>query len=450
MGSGPTKVDTAQNAASRGPYETMPLRQDSRTGSETSRGLQARSGSDASASSSKSLQLSDMTDQEVRERFMELEKDMLRMEFVGELHLEADSIYGEAIAIPQVARSCKWNRILTILALRSYLFLIFNIAVQGALILFIGEAANVMDVLAGKVHLCDYAKDMELCPGGPDCEGPGGTQFSHERIYSFDLWSTRNYVRDAFLDLFPEKQAEIMANVDPGEYGLENNTCRLLCNFLFILAEAKELSNILNFLFILILTPTGSMSWVSVKGGSEETGLDSLEFKITGMPLGWKLFNFLVVIVPKFFLWYYTMWMGFKFLMETSEIVNLVLGAVAMGFVLDIDEIIFDTMASLPAKRILDSLQPYKFEKLKESDTPGPATWGAVALLAIPRRLLIAVIMFVFFLARYYHDSCSTAADGSLVSKSMYRPEVSSYSLQYFIFGGMPQEEEPFWTMPPR
>jgi len=391
-----------------------------------------------------------MTDQELRERFTELEKDMLRMEFVGELALEADSIYGEAIAIPQIARSCKWNRILTVLALKSYVFLIFNIVVQGALIMFIGEAANVMDILAGKVHLCDYAKDMELCPGGPDCEGPGGTQFSHERIYSFDLWSTRNYVRDAFLDLFPEKHAEIMANVDPGEYGLENNTCRLLCTFLFILAEAKELSNILNFFFILILTPTGSMSWVSMKADSEETGLDSLEFTITGMPLGWKLLNFFVVIVPKAFLWYVVMWMGFKFLMETSEIVNLVLGAVAMGFVLDIDEIIFDTMASAPSKLILDRLEAYKFAKPKDGDTPGSATWGAVALLAIPRRLVIAVIMFVLFLARYYHDECTTTADGSMVSHSMHRPEVSSYSLQYFLFGGMPEEEEPFWSMPPR
>merc|ERR1719195_1596382 len=121
------------------------------------------------------------------------------MEFKGEYALESDSVYGAVIAIPQIARSVGWNSTMTALTFRCLLLLMLNYLLQGSAIMFIGEESQVMDVLAGKMHLCDFAYDLEDCPEANHCTGPGGTKYEPDGLYSFDVWSLRIYMRDALI-----------------------------------------------------------------------------------------------------------------------------------------------------------------------------------------------------------------------------------------------------------
>jgi len=126
-----------------------------------------------------------------------VEIELQDMEFKGEYALESDSIYGAVIAIPQIARSVEWNSTMTALTIRCFMLLCLNYLLQGSAIMYIGEESQVMDVLAGKMHLCDFAYDLEDCPDHTHCTGPGGTKYEADGLYSFDVWSLRMYMRDA-------------------------------------------------------------------------------------------------------------------------------------------------------------------------------------------------------------------------------------------------------------
>eukprot|EP00439_Symbiodinium_sp_Y106_P074806 s169_g14.t1 len=80
---------------------------------------------------------------------------------------------------------------------------------------------------AGQMHLCDFGASVKACPDASNCVGPSGTVYTPARLYSFPIWSTRVFVRDSMKAVFPEYAEKIDEQVDPGEYGLENYTCRL-------------------------------------------------------------------------------------------------------------------------------------------------------------------------------------------------------------------------------
>ena len=87
----------------------------------------------------------------------------------------------------------------------------------------------------GQMHLCDFGANIQNCPDGKNCKGPGGTSYTSERLYNWEMWATRMYVRDSFTALFPNRADEIMDAVDPGEYGLESYNLRVICCFVFAL-----------------------------------------------------------------------------------------------------------------------------------------------------------------------------------------------------------------------
>jgi len=119
------------------------------------------------------------------------------LEFKGEHTIEQDSVYGAVIAMPQIARCMDWNPTMTALAYRSVLMLFVNYLLQGSAIVFIGEESQVMDRLSGKMHLCDFGRNLENCPGGKSCVGPGGELYTASTLYSFDIWNVRKWMRDS-------------------------------------------------------------------------------------------------------------------------------------------------------------------------------------------------------------------------------------------------------------
>jgi len=382
------------------------------------------------------------------------------MEFKGELALEADSVYGSVIAIPQIARSMQWSRTTTALVFRSFLMLALNYLLQGSAIMYIGEESQIMDVLAGKMHLCDFAKDLEECPGGDKCMGPGGDQFTASSLYSFDIWSVRSYMRDTLkAALEGTKYDKLIPAIDtsfnPGEYGMENYWCRLLACFLFMMNEVQDLFKTMQLIMVLCTTPNKGQSWVRTID-SEETKEDPLKatrFVIAGIPIGWKIFYVIVVVIPKMFLLYNVCWMGLRFLMETAGIVDLVLGAMTMDFILQLDELLFSALGSVCTKHIMELLEPYVYDETDQEDFMdnersggSKGRWGAIKL-TLPRRLLFTLLVLAIFIYRYYWVNCDVH-EGMWVSKPMYLPTSAFYTFWNFLTGQVTSKEEPYWTMP--
>lgn len=248
------------------------------------------------------------------------------------LSLEAGSIYGAAIGLPQIAQSFSWQRIYTLLAIRSYILLFVNICLQFSLLSFLGQG-HIMDRLAGRMSLCQFGTNLQDCPESPWCAGPGGTTFTKTRLYSWNQWSLRVYVRDAMLAIFPEMEEQIMTEIDPGEYGVENNYCRIVCCFIFVMSVINELRRVVDLWRIIWLVPTRKESWVRYVPHSEfsdeayvprsqrgDVGpmydfklLRLVRFRVSGMTTTWKCINLVAVFLPKVILWWAVLYEGLPF-----------------------------------------------------------------------------------------------------------------------------------------
>merc|ERR1740138_608466 len=118
-----------------------------------------------------------------------------------------------------------------------------------------------MDAFAGQMYLCDFGAHVEQCPG-PHCIGPGGTNITAPRMYSYAAWSVRNYVKDSMKAIFPEKADEIDEKVDPGEYGVESYWCRLVRCFIYMLTVMNELYLIFRMTALLWYVPAKAEPWI--------------------------------------------------------------------------------------------------------------------------------------------------------------------------------------------
>ena len=220
----------------------------------------------------------------------------------------------------------------------------------------------------GQMHLCDFGASLRHCPEMSNCIGPGGTVYSPARLYNYNVWSTRMFVRDSLKAILPEQAEMIDENVDPGEYGLENYYCRLVCIFIFMLAVVQDLSVTIQVAKTHWHVPTCAESWITYSTPSwaskEEvkkikglTELDMVTFAIAGIPAHWKIFNFLFILLPKLALWLAVARSGVHYLMETAGIVDLIVNSMALAFVLDMDELIFNRFTTSLTRHIMGSIQ---------------------------------------------------------------------------------------------
>jgi hypothetical protein len=387
-----------------------------------------------------------------------MEIQLQDMEFKGDLTFETDSVYGAVIAMPQIARCMGWNQTFLALCFRSFLLLGLNYVFQVSALIFISEESQVMDVLGGKMHLCDYGKQLDKCTNfkkHPGCVGPGGTVFQPPRLYSFDAWNVRKWARDQLVALF-EGEEEVIKNlqdvskVDPGEYGMENSNCRLFACFLFTLAEVQAGLKICELIWILWSIPTKGDSWVFWRDdGDDLDPLGALRFKTAGMTLGWKICNFVIVVLPKIFLLVQVYWMGFRFLMDTAGIIDLVLGAMAMDFILTFDELILESFEAEITKIIMERIEGFVVDQTDEADFEEDARsggmkvkWGAI-LLATPRRLIIVIAVLVTFVQLYYMKHCVVDPEtNSWVSIPTTLPSTTHYSLRNLITNWVPYAKD--------
>jgi len=396
---------------------------------------------------------------EKRKILKRTEEKLQDMEFVGTYELEADSVYGAVIAIPQIARSMGCTPTMLALCWRSWMLLALNYLLQGAAIMFIAEESQIMDVLSGKMHLCDFAYDLEECPKGNHCTGPGGSKYTPDGLYSYDIWSVRIYMRDALkaavtgtpLDTKAFKE-QVDTSFDPGEYGMENYWCRVLACFIFMMAEVRDLFKTCELIAVLWHTPHHGESWVYKEGANGDGDpLMSLKFRVAGMPIAWKILNFFILVVPKVFLLYNVCWMGLRFLMETAGIIDLVLGAMTMDFILTLDELIFDGLGSATTKHIMGELEGFAMETgdgddiVVDTNTSHKTKWGAIKL-TLPRRLIFTLLVLFIFEVRYYWVNCDRV-DNMYVSKPLYLPKSANFNFMNFLTGIVEKRKGAVWEM---
>mmetsp|Transcript_120744 Transcript_120744/g.313497 ORF Transcript_120744/g.313497 Transcript_120744/m.313497 type:complete len:444 (-) Transcript_120744:15-1346(-) len=397
-----------------------------------------------------------------------------KMERDGSCGLERGSVYGAAVAIPQIARSSGWSGTMSALAVRSYMFLVLNIILQLFLLCMIAESEILGSAFAGKVHLCDFGADMEKCPAeAQNCRGPGGTTISAPRLYSFDVWSTRVYIRDSLVALFADRKEEISEIVDPGEYGIENYYCRAACCFIFMMGMMDDLHKTLGLAILLWHVPSDRSKWVKYEPPSWATRehakrvhgwceLDLVKYGVGGMPFRWKIANLLFVFVPKILIWWILATLGMHFLMETAGIVDSIMNSMALTFVINLDEMIFIVFTTVPVKHMMDNLEDHALFNLEseegesEEDTLtrymraefGSNKWKSFFNLLLPKRLLMVLLLMAAFVWNYYRMNCNRAEDGSLVSKPMRLPTVVRFNPIGLFTERFQAEEDAYWTMP--
>lgn len=379
----------------------------------------------------------------------------VRLSQAEDLDIQRDSVYGSAMVMPQFARSSGWIGDLSTLAVRSYFFLFMNVLLQWLLVYNLNKEQHVMDAFGGQMNLCDFGAGQS-CPDGDGCTGPLGTQITPSRLYSYSQWSTRIFVKDSLASLFPGREQDISDMVDPGEYGVESHSVRVLCTFIFVMTGLTDFYEVMSMAELLLAVPTRAASWMDYDG-------DTIIMKIAGMPAGWKVVTMIVVILPKFCLWVFTLRTGITFLMDTADIVDTIVNTTALGFILSIDELIFATITTSQTRFMMGALEGYSKKDSVHQD-PGEGDDGDDEQLieqsgvkqwklrrAFPRRLILCLVLWGVGVYEYYWRKCVRGSDGAFVSIDMFLPKSTDYSYLSAFFPYMfpvPHEDKPFWSMP--
>merc|ERR1719183_1177225 len=165
---------------------------------------------------------------------------------------------------------------MTILAVRAWMFLLINVFLQAYLLKMIAKEEYVMDMFGGQMYLCDFGAFLENCPG-PGCRGPGGTEITGPRLYSWDAIVNRNFVKDSLKAVFPDKIQAIDEKVDVGEYGLESYYCRCICCFIFMMSCMGEFVITGKMAQLLWTIPTKAEPWLQAKPRTDEKLLGHID-----------------------------------------------------------------------------------------------------------------------------------------------------------------------------
>lgn len=399
------------------------------------------------------------------------------MEKAGTCSVEKDSVYGAAVAIPQIARSSGWSKSMVVLAIRAYLFVTISYFVEILFVYYIYDSQANMNPFGGQMHLCDFAAHISSCPDNQNCQGPGGAQIPDPgALYPFDIWYTRKFLQESLVSLFPDRSDDIRGAVDPGEYGVESYYCRLLCVFVFVLAIEDELADIMNLIKLLYFLPTEDAYWVSYepapgrdKDAHGRHELESVRFVVNGMPARWKFINIFILLIPRIFIWRMLAMAGVNFLMETAAMVDQIVNTTALAFVLTTDELVLERLTTRLTRHIMERLEDYErfdhipYQVENDEETLERYTiwelswlWTVCDMVRLrwllPRRLFMSLILMTGLVFEYYYHVCEQTEDGSWVSIAMFLPsnahlQWSNFLVKFFSVHHM-HEGSQFWSMP--
>eukprot|EP00747_Dinoflagellata_sp_TGD_P208938 gnl/TRDRNA2_/TRDRNA2_82381_c0_seq1.p1 gnl/TRDRNA2_/TRDRNA2_82381_c0~~gnl/TRDRNA2_/TRDRNA2_82381_c0_seq1.p1 ORF type:complete len:316 (-),score=32.56 gnl/TRDRNA2_/TRDRNA2_82381_c0_seq1:237-1184(-) len=310
-----------------------------------------------------------------------------------------------------------------------------------------------MDKFAGQMYLCDFGAKKDGCPEADGCLGPGGTPITPPRLYSYQQWNVQNFVKNSLLSLFPDRADDINERVDPGEYGIESTHVRFVCTFVFVLTGLHDFYEVTHMLKLLHKVPSKGLeevSWIDRDG-------DEPVIKVAGMPVLWKIINLFAVALPKFAIWAFIMRSGVMFLMETASIDDTIVNATALGFILQLDELIFEVLTSEKTRLLMSALQSRVSETnvTRQDDDEqlielsGVKRWSFAR--AIPQRLVFSISLWIILVSEYYLNVCQRNEDGTWVSMPMHLPKSTDINMLSAMLPYMfpvEAEDKPYWIMP--
>mmetsp|Transcript_59829 Transcript_59829/g.175535 ORF Transcript_59829/g.175535 Transcript_59829/m.175535 type:complete len:474 (+) Transcript_59829:171-1592(+) len=416
-----------------------------------------------------------MFQEETHERIMErrsvdlgvakLTKHLFIAHNMTHCEIEQSSVYGAAIAIPQLARTTGWTTKMLVMTVKVYVFVVLNLFAQGGVLYMIFKEEMIWNLFGGQMYVCDFGAMVETCPEGPNCIGPDGTVFSPPRIYGWGQWAARMFARDSMKSIFPELRDKLGTLMDPGEYGLESFRCRGLCCFLFMIAVMGDLWQVFGMIKTLWSVPSKAEPWIEyavpewadkhkAKAVHDWKEFDLVRLKVAGMPRIWKLINVIVVLWPKMMIWKITSEVGITFLMETTSMDAVIVNATALIFVLNLDEIICMELMPREVALLLSKVEPKEIESAEiEALQEELETIGDDELLAqfdneehysegichflqdsVPVKLVVVTVLTWLFVHNYYWTHCFRNEQGGWVSVECHLPTGVSFLPQNAFF----------------
>ena len=106
-------------------------------------------------------------------------------------------------------------------------------------------------------------------------------------------------------------------------------------------------------LHLLFKIPTAPGHWVVFEQvdhllhhyeGDKVISRAEMSYQVDGMTMKWKVFSFVLIVIPRMIIWVLLMFYGSIWLMNESDRVELILNAVALVFILDIDEVLYSAI----------------------------------------------------------------------------------------------------------
>merc|ERR1719235_690812 len=91
----------------------------------------------------------------------------------------------------------------------------------------------------------------------------------------------------------------------------------------------------------------------------------------------WKVVNLMFVVIPRFIIWVAILSLGGQILFETAGIMDMILNSMALNFILDFDELIYDRLADWRTKVMMEKLEPPELDVV-EYDEANPADEAAL------------------------------------------------------------------------
>jgi len=385
-------------------------------------------------------------------------------------NVEAGSVYGAVILLP---RSLAWPAELASLVVTAFTHYLLLIFLHGALLTFIDKEEVIQDAFAGQMHLCNFGAGLAYCGDGEGCPGPAGTRITAPRLYNWNQWATRLFVRDAFQALWPDRAGDIADVVDPGEYGVESNLCRLICCFVYVLMITPEIGLCWEMASLLWHVPSEDEAWVSFHEdrsfrGPKESWMKMVEVRVAGMNRLWKAACALFVLLPKCFLCAYSAKAGVFFLMESSEIDTVIVNSIALVFLLSLDEVMETGLMHDQIRQLLHMCEPFVMDESLDAEDHlddlgslrayeercgATSSWRrllSTIFLHQYCKLYIVTLLTPLLVGYYYYQFCEYR-DGQFISRSMYLPKSTNFNaLNTFLPFLFPvqHENEPFWEMP--
>lgn len=274
---------------------------------------------------------------------LEEEVNLVRQRAVSGVHgrlLPRDTLHGSVIVLPQVARCLSWHPVYIGYAVKALLALIIVFVVQG---LFVYEVYRLVE-----------AQDLDCWANQTKCELKG---FRPVGYASLGKTRQRWYL------------------CEPGRAGRSESSghwLRRLCIVAFVVALFKDLRQSIEIMGLLLELPSRPGHWVVIVEHTQDlvdmsrrgdkklrSRKDArMTWQVAGMEAHWKIFNFFVLVIPKICIFCGLLYFGALWLMNTTKRTDLILNAVGLCFVLDLDEAVFTAVTNADEQSYMDNLQP--------------------------------------------------------------------------------------------